>query len=137
MKTKILHIKFQSLEEFRTEGRNAIKTHKTSIQKEDELFFSSVVLFERFFTPQKYRLLALIRALQPNSIYQLAQFADRDFANVSRDCYALEAVGFINLTTYRDGDREIKKPELIFDYNKIEVHIPERVHLDFRLAKIA
>jgi predicted transcriptional regulator len=137
MKTKTqqtLHIRFKNLDEFEKEGTDALKKGKKLIQSKDELFFANPTVFERVFTPQKFRLLAIISALKPSSIYQLAQLSDRNFANVSRDCYALETFGFIHLKDSDLGERLTKKPELVFPYEKIVVHLPKGISFGYALA---
>jgi len=76
---------------------------------------------------QKLVILAAIKAKKPDSIYQLAQIVDRDFANVQRDCVSLEAMGFIVLKEKNDSKKS-KQPRLAFDYNVIEIQMPDIVY---------
>jgi predicted transcriptional regulator len=53
----------------------------------------------------------------------LAQLVERDFANVQRDCTALEAMGLIRLEE-TGGVKKSKMPKLAFDFDRIEIHRP-------------
>jgi predicted transcriptional regulator len=85
-------------------------------------------------TEQKLAILATIISQRPTSIYQLAQLVERDFANVQRDCTALEAAGFIRLKDSKDA-KGSKIPCLAFDYTRIVVQMPKATYAhDFGIA---
>lgn len=123
-KNNSLNIYFVSLDDFENAGTKALDSGKPLVQKENEIYFSSVKEFEKFFSMQKFHILNYIKLKKPESIYSLAKMVHRDFANVSKDCASLYELGFIIL---RDSDhpRGNKRPELSFDYDAITVHLPE------------
>jgi predicted transcriptional regulator len=86
-------------------------------------------------TEQKVAILAVIINNKPPSIYKLAQLVERDFANVQRDCVALENMGFIVLEETKDSKKS-KKPKLSFNYSKIIVQMPS-VSYTHDLDKVA
>ena len=52
---------------------------------------------------------------------------ERDFANVQRDCTALEAMGFISLENAGDAKKS-KPPRLAFDYVRIEIQMRQMTY---------
>ncbi len=121
---KTLVIQFEEWGSFKRRVKSALKNRKPSIGKKDTILFASVTDYQQFMTEQKIALLATIINKNPSSIYQLAQLAERDFANVQRDCVALEAFGFICLEDVKDAKKS-KSPKLAFDYTRIEVQMPQ------------
>jgi predicted transcriptional regulator len=123
MKQKTLTIKFQNWDEFKKKVTKAFKDQKQSIAPMDIIVFSSVTEYQKFMTEQKLAILAVVANKKPKSIYQLAQWVDRDFANVQRDCVALDSHGFLRLEDAGDAKKS-KIPKLTFNYMKIIVQMP-------------
>ncbi len=121
---KTLVIRFEDWDHFKDRVKSALKKGKPGIATQNTLVFSSVSEYQKFMTEQKVAILAAIIGKKPSSIYQLAQLVERDFANVQRDCTALEAMGFIRLE--ESGDKKKSKtPRLAFNYTRIEIHMPQ------------
>jgi predicted transcriptional regulator len=139
MKNKTLSIVFESWSDFKSRTQKELRevaTNKTiHVHPQDVLVFDSVASYQRLMSEQKYMILAAIRNLKPTSIYQLAKLVERDFSNVKKDCETLEASGFILLEDSGDN-RGTKIPKLIFDYNVIEIRMPNMVY-SHNLGKIA
>lgn len=139
MRIKTLKIIFEPWQSFKerahTELYQIIKHKKKIIQPPDVLVFSSVAIFQKLMSEQKYLILATIHNLQPTSLYQLAKLVGRDFANVKKDCDNLASAGFIVLKEAMDN-RHTKIPKLKFDYDTIEVHLPNIVY-SHSLGKVA
>jgi predicted transcriptional regulator len=136
MKTiKTLNIRFEVWTDFKNRVRLALKEGKSSNVQKGTLVFSSVTEYQKFMSEQKLAILAAIINKKPASIYQLAQFVERDFANVQRDCIALEAMGFIELKDSGDTKKS-KTPKLAFNYTRIEIHMPQ-VTYSHELAEAA
>jgi predicted transcriptional regulator len=121
---KTLVIRFEGWDSFKSRVTSALKKKKPSIGKKDTLTFASVTDYQKFMTEQKIAILATIIRKKPSSIYQLAQLVERDFANVQRDCIALEGMGFIRLEDAGDAKKS-KLPRLAFNYTRIEIHMPQ------------
>ena len=120
--SKTLMIQFESWGNFKRRTRSALKAHKPSIGRKELLVFASVADYQKFMTEQKLAILAAIINKKPTSIYQLAQLVERDFANVQRDCVALEGMGFIKLAETKDSKRS-RTPRLTFPSNKILIQM--------------
>lgn len=125
--TKTLVIQFEDWSDFKSRVKTALKKRKPSIAKKDRLTFASVTDYQKFMTEQKIVILAAIIHKKPSSIFQLAQVVERDFANVQRDCVALEAMGFVRLEEMKDAKKS-KAPRLSFDYSRIEIHMPQMIY---------
>ena len=113
-----LTIKFEEWSKFRGRVKDALKKGKPSAGHKDTLIFNSVTDYQNFMTEQKIAILAVILNKSPKSIYQLAQLVERDFANVQRDCVALESMGFIEMKDSGDAKKS-RVPKLVFSYCKV------------------
>jgi predicted transcriptional regulator len=122
--SKTLVIKFEEWADFKSRVKTALKKGKPSIGRKDTLIFNSVADYQKFMTEQKLTILVAILNRKPASIYQLAQLVDRDFANVQRDCTALEAMGFIRFDEAGDA-KGTKAPRLAFNYTRILILMPK------------
>lgn len=122
--TKILSVKFQGWDEFKEKVTKAFREQKRSITPKGTVVFSSVTEYQKFMTEQKLAILAVVVSKKPQSIYQLAQLVERDFANVQRDCVGLAAHGFMEMKDAGDAKKS-KIPRLSFDYTRIEIHMPQ------------
>jgi len=131
MKNKKLNVVFESWSDFKSRTKKAIREVTAGkaehVQPQDVLVFDSIASYQRLMSEQKYMILAAIRNLKPTSMYQLAKFVERDFAKLKKDCETLEAAGFILLEDSGDN-RGTKIPKLIFDYNVIEIHMPNMIY---------
>jgi predicted transcriptional regulator len=121
---KTLHIRFEKWDAFKGRVKESLKKGKPSVSHKHVLIFNSVVDYQKFMTEQKLAILATILTKKPSSIYQLAQLVERDFANVQRDCTALEAMGFIRLDD-GTGSRGSKVPALAFGYSRIVIQMSQ------------
>ena len=121
---KVLTVRFESWKDFKEKVTTSLREKKASITPKASLVFNSVTDYQKFMTEQKLAILATIMAKKPTSIYQLAQLVDRDFANVQRDCVALDGMGFIKLVNTKNT-KGSKTPKLSFDYRKIVVQMPQ------------
>lgn len=129
---KQIFIFFKSLEEFKKEALQSIKSRKTNIQPENIIYFDSLASFRGFMSLQKLEILTLISHAEPNSIYELTRLLDRSLAAVQKDCEALEQVGFITLERKKTGRGQLI-PRLKFDYDRIVVELRKHTYeLAFR-----
>lgn len=85
--------------------------------------FEDVGAYRKFMTSGKLEILVVIMSKRPQSIYELAKITSRSFSNVLKDCQGLAHTGFIQLIDVGD-QRETKKPELAFDYERIVIEMP-------------
>ena len=119
----MLTIQFEGWNHFKNRVTKALRNKTPSIAKKGVLIFGSISDYQKFMTEQKLAILAVVVNKKPNSIYQLAQLVDRDFANVQRDCVALVAHGFMKFREAGDAKKS-KIPQLAFNYTKILIQMP-------------
>lgn len=123
MNKGIIEVHFQDWNSFKAEMRESLVKRKPSIQPKYKIYFESNESFRKFMTLHKIELLSVIRAKQPDSIYELAKIVNRDFGSVLKDCHGLAGVGFIILEEVGDV-RNTKRPKLSFNYSAIAIFAP-------------
>src|ERR1035437_3281638 len=123
-KNEFLEVHFQAFGDFKKEVTKALAKRTASVQAKNHIVFDSVASFRNFMTIQKIEILTTISTRKPSSIYELAKFADRDFAAVLRDCTGLEAMGFVTLRATHDT-KGTKVPELRFNYVGMIIYLPK------------
>lgn len=74
-----------------------------------------------FLSSERFRLVRLIRAKQPNSVYELAKLAGRPRMAVVQDLKVLTALGFVRLRGHRGSGRARSIP--IVPYKAIRIAI--------------
>jgi predicted transcriptional regulator len=75
------------------------------------------------FSNEKARLLHVLKAKQPNSLYELAKILGRDFKSVRADIKLLEELGFVEMIPIHKGGRERLKPLLVIDELNVTIQI--------------
>lgn len=66
-------------------------------KKETGVYFTSLEAFRKVLTPQRMKLLHLVREGEPASLHELARRAGRNIKNVSDDVKYLAQVGLVEL----------------------------------------
>jgi predicted transcriptional regulator len=122
--TKTLKICFEDWESFKSRSRGILAAKAHLARDTQTLVFASVAVYQKFMTEQKLSVLAAVLRHKPASIYKLAQLVERDFANVQRDCVALEGMGFMALKKSK-GPRSSKVPKLAFEYTRILIEMSQ------------
>jgi predicted transcriptional regulator len=84
---------------------------------------SDVSLVRSLLSNEKAKLLHILRQKQPNSIYELAKLAQRDFKAVRNDVKLLEKIGIIEMIPIHKGKREKLKPLLVLDILEIKFEL--------------
>ena len=75
--------------------------------------------FSRFLTPERKRLLEVIKNSKPNSIRELSQLLKRDYKNVNVDTNMLAGIGFVELRK----DKNRIRPRVIYDEIEVKIHV--------------
>jgi len=88
----------------------------------ERVVFDSYEAFRRVMTPERLKVLHVIREKRPKSIYELAKLLDRDRRNVIKDLEMLEMLGLVEFEEEKHGKRRSRKP--VVPYDEIEVSIP-------------
>jgi len=88
----------------------------------EKLVFESYEAFRKVLTPERLKILHVIREKRPKSVYELAKILCRDRRNVIKDLEILELLGLVEFEEEKRGKRRSKRP--IVPYDEIEVSIP-------------
>ncbi len=90
--------------------------------KDEKIVVESLDVLRKTLTPERLRILQVIRNEKPGSIYELAKLLDRDRAAVVRDLEYLQQLGLVEFEEEKHGKRRSRRP--IVPYDEIEVSIP-------------
>ncbi|CAJ0898250.1 3072_t:CDS:2, partial [Entrophospora sp. SA101] len=101
----------------------AIRTGKKHIQPKNVMIANRLETIYRVASQVRMDLLACLVEKQPANIQELAQLLNRDYANVWRDCQALNSLGIIKL---KKVSLDAKKAQIqpIALYEKIIIEFP-------------
>lgn len=99
---------------------NIFKDKKVSRSDYD---FSGILALRKLLTPEKARILDVIKKKKPNSIYDLAKKLERNFKAVSDDLKLLERFGFIEFIEEKTKNRRRHKPVIVVDQITINLNI--------------
>ena len=92
------------------------------INKEEKIIFNSIEDLRKFLTPERIRLIHIIKTKKPHSIYKLAKLLGRDRKSVTIDLDILKAIGLIDLKKKSIEKRITMIPKV--NYSKINIAIP-------------
>lgn len=120
MKLKKAKIIIQSVDSIKGEWKNALKGNSKSIQKSGEIVFTGIESVAKVFSKTRLKILQIIIAKSPKSIYELSKLVDRDFKNVHSDVKFLEEVGLIELQEVGDARNGLRP---IAKYSGIELDL--------------
>ena len=113
----------RSLEEDLEEIVDALKRVERGEEfHEEKIVVESLDVLRKILTPERLRILQVIRSEKPGSIYELAKLLDRDRAAVVRDLEYLQQLGLVEFEEEKHGKRRSRRP--IVPYDEIEVSIP-------------
>jgi predicted transcriptional regulator len=104
-----------------TESKGAFSLFKKQSKGKDAYDFSGISALRQLLNNEKARLLSVIKAEKPSSIYDLAKKLNRSFKSVHDDVKLLERFGFLNITEEKVKNRIRHKPHIISD--SITIHI--------------
>jgi len=77
------------------------------VQKEDKIIYvDSLEAARRILTPERLKMLGIIKREKPASLYALAKIMGKDFRAIYRDVGILSEVGLIQKEGYLSGNRE-------------------------------
>lgn len=97
MKTKKVKIIIRSSDQIKSKFIDSFNNKKITIQKENEIVFTSVKSFIEILTLRRLEILIYLNQFKPESIYQLAKGLNRDFKNVHNDVHRLFDMNLIDL----------------------------------------
>ena len=111
---KVKRVVVQSLEELFSEVKDLVHKGEGKIEF---ISVGSIEELNRILTPQRKRLLDVVREYKPSSIRELAEKLGRDYKNVYDDVVFLERIGFLKL------ERRGKRLVPVVDYDTIDIQI--------------
>ena len=85
-----------------------------------ELSFENVYTLRKFLTEKRIELLHIIKHHNPESMYELAKIANRDFKSISTDISILKNLDLVSLEKINDERKKVK-PKV--EFNRINVEI--------------
>ena len=92
------------------------------VSKEEKIIFNSIEDLRKFLTPERIRLIHIIKTKKPHSIYKLAKLLGRDRKSVTIDLDILKAIGLIDLKKKSIEKRITMIPKV--NYSRINIAIP-------------
>ena len=116
MKTKTREITIKE-----TKGTFHIFKDKKISKKDYD--FSGILALRNLLTPEKARMLHVIKTREPQSMYDLAKKLGRGFKAVSDDLKLLERFGFIEFIEEKTKNRRRHKPVIVVDQITINLNI--------------
>lgn len=93
------------------------------VERQEIVGFTSLEAARNFLTRERLALLRLIKARQPNSIYELAKMTNRDLKNVQEDVRILEQHGLVQIAQHSRGSRKVKVPRVPFEEIMLKIAI--------------
>ncbi len=82
-----------------------------------------LAILRQLLSNEKARLLNVIKMKEPNSLYALAKFLERDFKTVRGDVLLLKKFGFIDLIAAKSGNRITHKPVITASTINVAIRI--------------
>lgn len=125
MRVKNVTIGIKSIEEVLESAKEVMKKLERGEKvrkKKAGIYFESLEVMRKAITPERVKILKVIREKHPESIYELAKLLHRNLKNVSDDVHYLADLGLIELEKGKSNGREKTIP--IVNYSKILLEIP-------------
>ena len=115
MKAKNILIEIKSDKEVFEDLKKTVREIKTGKNpgKKDALIFSGLRQMRSVLTPERLKLLHIIKESRPSNVYQLAKLVGKDYSSIYKNVQALQELGLIEL--------QENKPRV--NYGKISVEI--------------
>lgn len=105
------------------EAKGTFSLFKKKAASKDDFDFSGMLALRQLLSNEKARILHVIKAQAPGSVYQLAKILGRNFKSVNDDLKLLERFGFIDFIQEKTKKRVRHKPVIVIDTVTINVRI--------------
>lgn len=125
MRVKNVTIGIKSIEEVLEGAKEVMKKLERGEKvrkKKPGIYFESLEVMRKAITPERVKILKVIKEKHPESIYELAKLLHRNLKNVSDDVHYLAELGLIELEKGKSNGREKTTPTV--NYSKILLEIP-------------
>lgn len=91
------------------------------VSPQRRLVFRSIEDLRSFLTPERLRLLRIIRREKPASVYELAKLAGRDRKSITTDLDVLAGLGLVQMGRLAGEGRRRSVPHV--EYSRIEIAV--------------
>src|SRR4030042_246 len=125
MKVKNVTIGIKSIEEVLNDAKSVMKRLERGEKvrkRRPGIYFESLEIMRKAITPERVKILKVIKEKHPASIYELAKLLNRNLKNVADDVHYLAELGLIELEKGKSNGR--KKIMPIVNYDKLLLEIP-------------
>lgn len=125
MKVKNVTIGIKSIEEVLNDAKTVMKRLERGEKvrkRKPGIYFENLEVMRKAITPERVKILKVIREKHPASIYELAKLLNRNLKNVADDVHYLAELGLIELEKGKSNGREKTTP--MVNYDKILLEIP-------------
>ncbi|MFA6055928.1 MAG: hypothetical protein WC769_11185 [Thermodesulfovibrionales bacterium] len=125
MRVKNVIIGIKSVEEVLNKAKDVMKKLDRGEQVKKSkpgVYFESLEVMRKAITPERVKILKVIKGKRPQSIYELAKLLNRNLKNVADDVHYLAELGLIELEKGKSNGREKTMP--LVNYDKILLEIP-------------
>jgi predicted transcriptional regulator len=125
MKVKNVTIGIKSIEEVLNGAKSVMKRLERGDKvrkRRPGIYFESLEIMRKAITPERVKILKVIKEKHPASIYELAKLLNRNLKNVADDVHYLAELGLIELEKGKSNGREKIMP--IVNYDKLLLEIP-------------
>ncbi len=126
MKVKNVTIGIKSIEEVLGDAKSVMKKLESGdkVRKNPPgIYFDSLETMRKAITPERVKILRVIRGRQPKSIYELAKLISRNLKNVSDDVHYLAELGLLELEKAKTNGREKTTPMVKYDKILLEIAV--------------
>ncbi len=125
MEVKNVTIGIKSIEEVLNGAKSVMKRLERGDKvrkRRPGIYFESLEIMRKAITPERVKILKVIKEKHPASIYELAKLLNRNLKNVADDVHYLAELGLIELEKGKSNGREKIMP--IVNYDKLLLEIP-------------
>jgi predicted transcriptional regulator len=123
VKSKEIIVEMNSPENVSKEVDNIIKKAKSGkpVKPTEKIVVENLDVLRKILTPERMRILHVIKKYKPESILELSEILERDRRNVIKDLNYLEGLGLIEISK-KKTKKLIKIPSVKFD--EVVVRVP-------------
>lgn len=128
MKVRNITVGIKGLEESLGEFAGTVKAAQQGRppkRAKTGVYFVDLEAMRSVLTPQRLRLLSVIREMHPDSVYELAKRIGRALKNVQDDVSLLSRIGLISLSRKRTARKKVAP---CVDYDRLQIQIPVVYH---------
>ncbi|MBI4683609.1 MAG: hypothetical protein HY755_00225 [Nitrospirae bacterium] len=125
MRIKNVTIGIKSIEEVLNNAKDVMKRLERGEKvrkRKSGIYFESLEVMRKAITPERVKIIQVIKGRHPKSIYELAKLLNRNLKNVADDVHYLAEIGLLELEKAKSNGREKTTP--LVNYDKILLEIP-------------